>query len=162
MVLALLLAGAVLLAVDEEARAAVFGWIGVREEGYYSYRHEGGKTKDAETGDFRPAWIPEGYTEEQVRVFHEKTTILYQNDKGELLRFAYLRQSNVEWAFGTDGADVYDTEVSGHPAVFIRSNAETVASGVTWAGEGDVAFFVTGFVSDGDLMKMAESVQRTP
>ena len=44
------------------------------------------------------------------------------------------------------------------PGTLFRSHAEKTAGAVTWIGADGTAFFVTGFISEEDLIRMAESV----
>jgi hypothetical protein len=111
--------------------------------------------------DYLPAWNPEGYAEKSVRVFNDKTTVLYVNGSGELLRFSYvITNREYHWSFDVSQGETLDCRVGDQPGVLFRSHAEKTASAVTWIGADDTAFHVTGFVSEEDLLKMAESVQR--
>ena len=157
--LALLAVGAAWIAMDKSARAGLFGWIGEDTGPYFHYHYEGKISGSAESAEFRPAWLPEGYGESGITYFDTKTTVKYTNEQGRLLRFSYQKQDeDMEWALSTAGTELYETEVNGYPATLLHSVTETVASAVTWIGEGDVVFFVSGFVSDEDLLRMAESV----
>ena len=100
LLLALLVAGTVWIAVNADARAAFFGWVGNFIGGYYVFHHEAEPDGGAEPADYRPAWIPEGYAEESVRVMHEKTVVRYLNGEGLLLRFNYVHAGgDADWFF---------------------------------------------------------------
>lgn len=110
---------------------------------------------------YLPAWIPEGYAEKSVRVFNDKTTVLYVNDSGELLRFSYvITNREYHWSFDTHQGETVDGQVGDRPAILFRSHDEKTASAVTWIGADDTAFYVTGFISEEDLLRMAESVDQ--
>lgn len=113
--------------------------------------------------DYLPAWIPEGYAEKSVRVFDDKTTVRYLNDSGELLRFSYVITSeDVDWSFDVSQGETLDCRVGDQPGTLFRSHAEKTAGAVTWIGADGTAFFVTGFISEEDLIRMAESVNESP
>ena len=161
--LALLFVGTVWVAVDAEARAAFFGWISEMTDSYFIYRHIGAASEPGEPVDYRPAWIPEGYWEDSVRVFNDKTTVRYKNDSGELLRFSYVNTNrDYNWAFDVSKGHTEDCLVGDHAATLFVTGTEGVASDVIWVDSNDTAFMVTGFVSEADLIRMAESVRVIP
>ena len=160
-ILALLFAGTVWVAVDAEARAAFFGWISEMTDSYFIYRHIGAASEPGEPVDYRPTWIPEGYWEDSVRVFNDKTTVRYKNDSGELLRFSYVNTNrDYNWAFDVSKGHTEDCLVGDHAATLFVTGTEGVASDVIWVDSNAMAFMVTGFVSEADLIRMAESVRQ--
>ena len=161
--LALLFVGTVWVAVDAEARAAFFGWISEMTDSSFEYRHVGTASEPGEPVDYRPAWIPEGYWEDSVRVFNDKTTVRYKNDSGELLRFSYVNTNrDFNWAFDISKGHTEDCLVGDYAATLFVTETEGVASDVIWVDSNDTAFMVTGFVSEADLIRMAESVRVIP
>ena len=164
--IAILFAGTIWIAIDSDARAAFFGWFGEYTGYYYDYHHVGSarETEEAAHGapaGYRPIWIPEGYAEKSVRVFNDKTTVLYVNDSGELVRFSYVITSrDYNWSFDFSQGETVDCQVGDQPANLFRSHTEKTSSAVTWIGTDNTAFHVTGFVSEEELLKMAESVHR--
>jgi len=157
--LAFLFAGAVWIAVDSDARAAFFGWIGEISGSYFEYHHEGITDDAAEPMDYRPSWIPDGYSEKSISVFEDKTTVRYENEKGELLRFSYVNShENVDWSFDVSKGNTKSSSVGHCMASLFISELDSVANGLTWVNDDDIAFCVTGFISETELIKMAESV----
>ena len=161
--IAILFAGTIWIAIDSDARAAFFGWFGEFTGHYFEYHHVGSVEKPEETAGapagYRPTWIPEGYAEKSVRVFDDETTVRYLNDSGELLRFSYVITSeDVDWFFDVSQGETLDYQVGDQPGTLFRSHAEKTAGFVSWIGADDTAFFVTGFISEEDLIRMAESV----
>lgn len=158
-ILAILVAGSIWIAVDTNARAAFFGWVGDFIGQYFVFHHEAEPNGSVESADYRPAWIPEGYTEESVRVLHEKTVVRYTNDRGKLLRFSYMNTSDeMDWFFDTSQGSTRSCYVGKYSATLFISSSDDVASALTWVNSNDTAFHVTGFVSEDELIKMAESV----
>lgn len=158
-ILALLAAGMIWISVDPDARAAFVGWISEITGSYYKYHHEGKTTDAINSADYRPSWIPDGYSEESVRSFNDKTTVRYKNNEGILLRFSYVntqRESN--WQFDISRGHTQSCHVGEYMATLFISNTDDVASSVMWIDSYDTALSVTGFVSETDLIKIAESV----
>lgn len=160
--LALLLAGTIWITIDAHARAAFFGWFSEITDGYFVYHHEGTTSDNSDSANYRPSWIPNGYMEESVKVFTDKTTVRYRNNKGELLRFSYVEtQENVNWAFDISKGHMQSCHVGECTATLFISAEDDVANGLIWVNEDDVAFCVTGFISEGVLIRIAESVNIT-
>ena len=98
---------------------------------------------------YLPTWIPEGYAEKSVRVFNDKTTVLYVNDSGELVRFSYvITNRDYNWTFDFGQGEILDCRVGDQPGTLFRSHDEKTAGFVSWIGADDTAFYVTGFIGD--------------
>lgn len=147
-----------------EKTASAVTWIGADDTAFHvtGFVSEEALLKIAESVqriDYLPAWIPEGYAEKSVRVFNDKTTVLYVNDSGELVRFSYvITNRDYNWSFDFSQGETVDCPVGDQPGTLFRSHAEKTAGAVSWIGADDTAFFVTGFISEEDLIRMAESV----
>jgi hypothetical protein len=163
--LAILFAGTIWIAVDSDARAAFVGWFGEFTGHYFEYHHVGSVEKPEETAGapagYRPTWIPEEYSEDSVYIFDNETTVRYKNNCGDLLRFSYvITNEETDWFFNTSKGYAQPCCVGDYNATLFISESEDTASSLTWADSDDVAFHVTGFVSEPDLVRIAESVQR--
>ena len=157
--LTLLIAGTVWLSLDTDARAAVFGWFSDISDNYFDYHHKGVTGDISGSADYRPSWIPEGYSEESVRLFNDKTTVLYKNNDGKLLRFSYvITNKEYNWSFDISKGYTQSCHVSNYEATLFISEDDDVASAITWIDSKDTAFFLTGFITDADLIRIAESV----
>ena len=157
--LTLLIAGAVWISVDDDARAAFFGWISEITGSYYEYHHTSTADNTIEQMDYRPTWIPYGYSEKSVRVFDDKTTVRYLNDGGELLSFSYVNTHEaIDWSFDISKGSMQSCNVGEYSASLFLSDSEDTASFITWVNGYDTAFFITGFISETELMRVAESV----
>ncbi len=158
--LALLLAGAAWLAVNEEARAAVFGWVRSLTDSYFVYHHEGGGETAAGPGEYRPTWLPEGYEEYEVNVFADTTTVFYLDSASHVLRFHYAYgQDSSAWFLSTEHAELRECRIGDMYGTLWVSTSEDTGNGITWIQE-EKAFYISGFVDEQDLIKMAESVQK--
>lgn len=158
-ILALLAVGTIWISVDADARAAFFGWISEITDSYFEYHHEGVIGNTDETVDYRPTWIPTGYSEDSVRVFDDKTTVRYTNNKGELLRFCYVNtHTNIDWFFEVSSGHTQACHVGEYMATAFTPADDNTASAITWIDSNDTAFFLSGFVSVTELIRIAESV----
>ncbi len=157
--LTLLIAGTVWISVDADARAVFFGWISEISDNYFDYYHKGVSGDNSGSVDYRPSWIPEGYSEESVRLFNDKTTVLYKNNDGRLLRFSYvITNKEYNWSFDISKGYTQSCRVSNYDATLFVSEDDNVASAITWIDSNDTAFFLTGFITDAELIRIAESV----
>ncbi len=158
--LALLIAGTVWLAVDEEARASFFGWIEERIGIYSVYHREGMSNSAIEPADYRPTWLPDGYELFDVLEASNSTIVVYSNQDNLTLRFIYLKNNMDPYMFvDTTDTETVETTVNHDPATLFVSQRETVASAIVWSAYNDTMFFVSGFVSEQELIRIAESVQ---
>ena len=158
--LTILFAGTVWIAIDIEARATFFGWISELTGSYYEYHHKGTTNDNGEPAVYRPSWIPEGYSEESVKFFNDKTTIRYKNSDGELLRFSYVNtQREYDSFFDVTKGHTEQCLVGEYVATLFVSETNEVASAITWVDSNDTAFHLAGFISEAELIKIAESVE---
>ncbi len=158
-ILALLFAGTVWVAVDADARAAFFGWFNEIIGSSLVYHHDESADGNTKPVDYRPLWIPDGYSEDSVIVFVDETTVLYKSDAKGYLRFSYIvSQEKRTWYLDISDAEIKDCRVNAHPAQLLVSKQDSVASGITWTTE-DSVFLITGFVTESELICMAESVE---
>ena len=158
--LAAILAGSVYLAVDTEARAAFLGWIKETYETYFVYRFEDNSTAESALPILRPTWLPQGYTEHIVNDTAGTITVIYANDAGEMLTFRYSHNPmQADWFIDTTNTIQSNTVISGNQAdVFISTNP-SISSAILWTRPDHTAFYISGFLSETDLIKVTESVQ---
>ena len=146
--------------VDAEARAAFFGWVKEIYETYFVYRFEGNADYSESTVAYRPTWLPEGYTEFYVDDVDATTVVSYQNADGLLLTFRYTHNPNeTDWFIDATHAVIKETTVNGYPAEILLADNITTASVIAWTDEQDSAFYVSGFLSESELIKIAENIQ---
>ena len=159
-ILALLAAVTIWISVNADARAAFFGWIREITGSYFEYHHSEETANTNESSDYRPTWIPAGYSEDSVRIFDDKTTVCYKDGEGKLLRFSYVNTSmNVDWFFDISQGRTESCCVGECPATFFVPADDHVASAITWIDSNDTTFYLTGFVCQSELIRIAESVK---
>lgn len=146
--------------VDAEARSAFFGWVKEIYETYFVYRFEGNADYSESSVAYRPTWLPEGYTEFYVDDIDATTVVSYQNADGLLLTFRYTHNPNeTDWFIDATHAVIKETTVNGYPAEILLADNITTASVIAWTDEQDSAFYVSGFLSESELIKIAENIQ---
>ena len=146
--------------VDAEARAAFFGWVKEIYETYFVYRFEGNADYSESTVAYRPTWLPDGYTEFHTSETESTTAVLYQNEEGLLLTFQYTHNPNeTDWFIDAEHAVIKETTVNGCPAEIFMTDNITDSCSIAWIDEQNSAFSVSAFLSESELIKIAENVQ---
>lgn len=159
--LAIALGGIVWLSVDIEARASFFGWIREFYETYIVYRFEGNHDSNTSSEEYRPTWVPTGYAEFHTSNSEDDFTVIYANDIGQALTFSYSRETTGSvWYVKNTMISTKQAYVNDMPAdILIADNIET-ANGIVWVDSQNTAFYISGFLDEADLIRMAESVQK--
>lgn len=148
------------LTVDAEARSAFFGWVKEIYETYFVYRFEGNADYSNSTVAYRPTWLPEGYTEFYIENTESTAVVSYQNEEGLLLTFQYTHNPNeTDWFIDAEHAVIKETTVNGCPAEILLADNITTASVIVWTDEQDSAFYVSAFLGESELIKVAENIQ---
>lgn len=156
--LALLIGGSALIAVNTEARAAFIGWIKEMYETYLVLRYEG-PDHTATAMDYRLTWIPDGYTKFDSDKTEKFGYIVYSNDEGKMLKFVYA----VSGTFFTEveGAEERRVSVNGFDATMMIMTDGSKGSMITWTDESGTMLAISAYASAEDLIRLAESVQRS-
>ena len=148
------------LTVDAEARSAFFGWVKEIYETYFVYRFEGNADYSESSVAYRPTWLPEGYTEFYIENTESTAVVSYQNEEGLLLTFQYTHNPNeTDWFIDAEHAVIKETTVNGCPAEILLADNITTASVIVWTDEQDSAFYVSAFLGESELIKVAENIQ---
>lgn len=157
--LAILITGSAWITVDAEARAAVVGWVKDIYETYFVFRHDGTTDTNAESADYRPTWIPDGYSEFKVNASETRTVVIYDNEAGEMIRFSFIQDPDeTDWFIDVSQAGIKNATVNGNKADLLIAQNPEEANAIAWISD-DTAFYVTGFVDENDLIRIAESVK---
>ena len=162
LLLAALLSGCTVLAINAEAREAFAGWVRELYETWFVYRYAGEERPASENTVYAPTWVPEGYAETAAPQVGTYIRTQYENESKELLTVSYLKGTetsslNVEW----EGAVVQKSSVDGLPADLYR-NPDDGPNILVWTDyERDAAFWITAPLSERELVKVAESIQES-
>lgn len=156
--LAMLIGGSVWLTVDASARNAVFGWVKTVYETYFVYHR--GADAAAAAGDYYPTWLPEGYSEFAVYEDGPTVTLLFSDAAGNLLTLHYTQDpGEADWYVGIEQMEIQPASVSGQPAELLIAAEPDTAHALLWTAKDETAFYVSGFVSDAELLRIAEGIQ---
>lgn len=159
-VLAVALAGAAWLTVDVEARAAFIGWVKEVYETFFVYRYEG-SDMDADPARYHLTWIPEGYQEVFADLADGEGSAVYMDENGQYMHFTYVSNPDSSNVFVvTEGTTRSVVSVSGYHADFFASEDPEISNAIAWTDDESCAFFISGFLSKEDLIKIAENVEK--
>lgn len=163
--LALLLSGSVWLAVDTEAREAVFGWISERVEGAYHYFYHNDGASKTQVVRYVLSEIPEGYREEDVFETDSYTEITYvETATGRYLSLGWLHPSTEtetpELFFLTGDMEREQAQVNGRAAEFYRDDTGNNANVIVWRDEERATLlYLSGYFDKESLIDLAENVK---
>lgn len=159
--LALLIGGIVWLSVDIDARATFFVWVKEFYETYIVYRFESNSQHNGFAESYRPSWLPKGYDEIGSDYSGNTAEIRYMDTKGQGLVFSYsIGSNNFDWFVDTSTATVKQVYVNGFPADLLLSENPETANTIVWTTSDNTAFYISAFLSEADMIRVAESVQK--
>ncbi|OUQ60736.1 hypothetical protein B5E56_06170 [Flavonifractor sp. An112] len=160
-VLVLLISGGTWITVDAEARAAFLGWVKEIYETYFVYRIEDSDSSIPANSDYRPTWLPDGYTESIIDSTGSTVMIIYTNADNQMLTFRYTYSlDEVDWFVDVEQAQIKSTIVNGYSADILVAEDVDCANVIMWTIDDKCAFYISAFLSESELVQMAESVQQ--
>lgn len=160
-VLVLLISGGTWIAVDAEARAAFLGWVKEIYETYFVYRIENSDSSIPANSDYRPTWLPDGYTESIIDSTGSTVMIIYTNADNQMLTFRYTYSPDeIDWFVDVEQAQIKTTTVNGYSADILVAENVDCANVIMWTIDDRCAFYISAFLSESELVQMAESVQQ--
>ncbi len=158
-VLAILMTGGAWIAVDAEARAAFVGWVREIGETYVTYIFGTKMPAGAGELDYRPTWLPDGYTELYYDDSEDTVFVAYANSAGQMMNFSYIHAPDeTKWVVDRNSAVITQVKVNGGTATLFHSTAPNNTSAIMWSTADHTAFFVSAFLEDTELIRIAESV----
>lgn len=158
---AVILGGTVFLSTNAQAKEIVFGWMDDFRDGVSHYFFEGANAKKTMAVSYSLGEIPEGY-----RLWKEDDAeILYENEDHLLLKFGYLERATINSAseifFYVGDIPKSRAFVHGKPADCYLDESNEMGSLIIWMDqETDTLLYISGFFSEKELIKLAESVIR--
>lgn len=158
-ILAVLIGGSAWLAVDTEARASFFGWVKEVYEELFIYHFEDGRTSNEGKNNYYLTWIPEGYTQILEDSVGNTSSVIYMNDEGEILKFYYASPPDETfWQIESTNTAVEKVTVAGCTADILISDDAAIGNTIVWMTADNAGFFISGFFTAEDLVRLAESV----
>ena len=159
--LVLLLSGTLLLAASSDARATVRGWIKEVYDILVVLRFDDDAGSEVTPADYRLGWMPEGYTEYMFDDSMEDVLVLYVNDSDQFLEFGYSHSAAPPtWFINVSDAICTPTKVNEFPADLYLSTDPGTSSALMWTTPDNAAFYISGFHSEEELIRMAESIEK--
>ena len=158
--LAIVISSTAWLTIDVKAREAFFGWVKGIYENYIVYHFSKPDHASTKLHEYRPAWIPDGYTE----VYHESDEtfgiVAYCNDENDTLSLMYIPASEDKDIFvDHSGAKELKTTVNGIPATLLIFEEPNKSNELIWCDHENILFTVSGFLDEDDLIRIAESIE---
>ena len=159
--LAILIGGAIWLTVDFDARATFFGWVKELYETYIVYKFETDSTYNSFAEEYRPTWLPDGYKETSVNVFNDTVAISYLNEENQGLVFCYASSyKKASWFVDQSVSAAKQVYVNETTADFLCPEDPEIANTIVWTASDNTFFYISAFLSEADMIKIAESVQK--
>ena len=162
--LVMLISGSAWLMLDVKARAQFVGWIKwLYNSSYFAYKYETTEPPSEPTVRYELPSIPDGYT-----LFYEiedngMIAKVYKDSEERFLKFMYAHNADEQfWLFDMTYSEVTPTKVNGIDADLLLSHDENTANSVLWVLPDNTAFFLSAFLDEEDLIRLAESVEAIP
>ena len=164
LILAALLSGCAVLAVNSEARAAFTGWVREVYESSFVYRFPETDPGPSAHVLYRPAYVPAGFQTEEEIVMHDMMTLIYHNDARERIFFSSSSGgASPVLQIVRDGTETYkQVSVNGMPAELYLDQDEGEANILIWTDEEGAVFWISSALDETELIKIAESVEDVP
>lgn len=156
------------LAVNAEAREIVFGWVKQQYQDFYEYffvekADPTGETEPTEAVRYQPGWMPDGCVFVTSFDITGGETYIYTNEQESLIKFTYTSDTDTTRVF-MDGVK-YKKEsvlVNGLPGEIYLSANEDETSEIVWINADEhTLFLASGNFSADELLKIAESVEKS-
>ena len=161
--LAVFVGGSLLLSFSGEARAAFAGWIKEIRDTFFVYEYEGGALPGAQAAEYALGWVPQGYVKYRRNVTSQgSASVVYRNERGEMLIFRYTHTpEGTAWFTELPGTELQEALVNGAAANLLLSQEEGTSSAMMWTAEDGTAFYLSAYLEEDDLIRLAENVSRT-
>ncbi len=130
---------------------------------YFAYKYENAEPPSEPTVRYELPSIPDGYT-----LFFEKedngmVAKVYKDSEEQFLKFMYAHNADEQfWLFDMTYSELTPTKVNGIDADLLLSHDENTANSVLWVLPDNTAFFLSAFLDEEDLIRLAESVEAIP
>ena len=147
------------LAFSPEVRAAVFGWFRSVYESFYEYEFEGDPS-GIESAEYQLQWLPDGYTLTSRETIAGNTDAWYENDAGKQILFSYTGATNDTGLYIDAGEGIHHTaDINGNPADIYLDKDLNGRHVIVWIdAKTETLLFINGWLSEDELIQMAESV----
>lgn len=149
------------MAVSAEAREAVFSCIKETYESFYIYFSQESKSSSDYT-DYILNWRPEGFYQTDVQDSPTGKNFIYSGSDDKIIVFSYINSSK-DTILLAEGAEYiqHKKEINGNLADIYLSTNKDETNLIVWTDKKTgTLLYINGNVSEGELIKMAESVAK--
>ena len=109
---------------------------------------------------YQPTWIPKGYSQSLVTELSGQVNVLYKDDEGHTMLFAYANSSSTLNLFSESAIVPSKVTINDIPADFYLDEDDTQTNFLVWINpENDMIFWIGGKFSKEIMIKIAESVE---
>lgn len=156
------------LAINVEAREAVFSWVKQQYQDFYIYFIVGGvksteENESTEAVRYQPGWMPDGCVYVTTNAIAGGKSYVYTNDRHDFIQFSYTSGIDTTRLF----ANVVEYEhesvlVNGLPGDIYISTNENETSQIVWLdADTHTMFWISGDFTSDELLKIAQSIKIT-
>ena len=159
--LTILIGGGGILTFSTEARAAFVGWVREVYENWFVYRFEGENSDAIGDTQYRPTWLPEGYSQTLVPELNDQVNVLYTNEDGNMIIFAYANSSSslALYAQG-DASKSTKVMVKDIPADLYLEEDDTHSNCLVWENsQNSIIYWIIANLPEDTIIQIAESVE---
>lgn len=150
------------MALSPSARAWVVRMYIEWREDHVNFIFTAPEEENSESSEWRPSYIPEGYTEDSIVVTDNLIRLTYKNTQNEKLYFSYRSlQHGGMFSVDSEHAVPENITVNSNPATVFVSTSIGYRSHLSWINENeDVAFLLSGLVGKNELIEIAKNVEK--
>lgn len=152
----LLAVSSIILLSVEATRIAIFNAVLTWREQYTEIWYE--MPSDTSGHTYRPAYLPEGYTEKEFRPGGSITMIIYENEAGDQIIFVQEPAGNGTTAVDNEHTDYSRVKVSGSEGHLFEAQDKDNASMLIWEKHG-IVFNLIAVLEGKELIRIGESVE---
>ena len=147
--------------LNPSARARIVHTVETWFAEYTSFTFTGPAHWDAPPGDWRPAYVPEGFSETDCVVRGRQTHVTYENAEGAFIDLFYMPAAQgAKISLDNEHSDHEQIAIGEHTADLFKSNTEGYFSDIIWVDEDSgIAFWIYSKIDYHELIDMAESIE---
>lgn len=159
--LVILLGFSSVLAVSVEAREAVFGWVREQYESFYEYFFEG-DPDEVESTTYYPGWMPDDYVYQTTLEIDGGEVLIFLNQEGAIAQFTYSTSpENMSFLLEEVECEHRVVSVNGINGDLYVPYDNSLAREIVWvSNDSNTIFCVSALISEDDLLKIAENIEK--
>jgi hypothetical protein len=145
---------AVLMSVSATRTAIFNAFMNIREK----YTEIQFKDSEKDGGLYRPAYLPEGFSESSNVTFSKATMLTYTNEAGEEILFTQAPADTGSLSVDNETMTYLEVKINGEAAYLFVSQSEDDINILVWETNG-VMLELTSKISSDELVKIAENIK---